>query len=251
MRHTAARRRHAMRLMNRRSRGRPQLGRRSTMPHRRRGPATIRCRGARVCIVGNGPSADGKGAEIDAYDFVVRTSVFQRAVKGAGKKLNAWCWNGNPKTCPGLVTAPKGNYETWWSVHASYRTLYKKFLKHARKVAKGHGPVQVMSERLWHELKRTVRCHPSTGLSAIGYALERFKPKVLALYGFDATIRGEPNFRDAHPVVPWRVAKAGHVCGHNLKLEKQLIGALMRDGGWLGKRWGTKVVWPAKPRSVK
>ena len=74
---------------------------------------------------------------------------------------------------------------------------------------------------------------------------------MLALYGFDATMRGAPGWGDAHPSLPWRVAKGGYVCGHNLLLEKRILRQLMKNGTWMGRRCATKVVWPARPKAVK
>lgn len=232
----------------RRRRGRPERPQRVRGPRpKRRIAAAAPCSNLRVCVVGNGPSAEGKGAEIDAYDFIVRTSIFPLALRGAGTKLDAWCWNGNPRICPRSMQPPAGRYETWLSVHTSYRKVYKKYLRHASTLAKKHGVVRMVPERLWNAMRSAVRCHPSTGFAAVAYVLEHLKPKVLALYGFDATVRGAPGWGDAHKTLPWRVAKGGYVCGHNLLLEKRIIRQLMKTGTWLGRRYGTKVVWPARP----
>jgi hypothetical protein len=245
MRHSPTRKRAQRELHERRNR---KLRRRS----RRGGTVSMGpCGNLRVCVVGNGPSAEGNGEAIDGHDFVVRTSIFPLALRGAGTKLNAWCWNGAPKTCPKRMSVPPGRYETWLSVHTSYRKLYKQFLRHANRLARKHGPLRVMSERTWIAMRAAVRCHPSTGFAAVAYALEHLRPKTLTLYGFDATRKGAPGWGDARKTIPWRVAKAGHVCGHNLLLEKQLLYRLMKRGEWFGMRCKTKVVWPARPKGAK
>ena len=51
----------------------------------------------RVCVVGNGPSAQGKGEIIDAADFVVRIKAFWcHGAEDAGSKIDALAWYGFP-----------------------------------------------------------------------------------------------------------------------------------------------------------
>ena len=57
-----------------------------------------------VAIVGNGPTANGKGNEIDAADFVVRLKAFwAHGPVDAGRHLDALCWYGGMN---GWDTAP-------------------------------------------------------------------------------------------------------------------------------------------------
>lgn len=205
-----------------------------------------------VCIVGNGPSAEGKGDAIDKWDFVVRTSVFPLALKNAGSKINAWCWNGSPRVCPKRMPVPAGKYEMWLAVHTSYRTCYEGFKRHTQRLAKGHGPMRMVPKTVWDVMRKAVKVHPSTAFSAIAFTLEHLRPKYIVLYGFDATKKGASGWGDANKTgVPWRVTKGGHVCGHNMKLEKQLVYRLMKRGIWLGFPCKTKVIWPSWPKGAK
>jgi hypothetical protein len=51
----------------------------------------------RIAIVGNGPSAAGKGAEIDGHDMVIRMTTFPVCgALDAGRKINVYAWFGIP-----------------------------------------------------------------------------------------------------------------------------------------------------------
>ena len=199
-----------------------------------------------IAIVGNGPSGDGMGAEIDACDFVVRTGIFPLSSKNAGVKLDAWCWNGSPKNCPGKHPPPEGDYETWFSVNTRYRKLYQSFWEHAMKMAKEHGPIRAISSAGWARLCRFTHFHPSTGIAAVALAIESLRPQTITLFGFDATHPDNPGWGDANPTIPWH-----DPCGHDFAAEKHILGDLLTKKMWLGNPCSMELIWPARPRAVK
>lgn len=198
----------------------------------------------RVCIVGNGPSAEGKGAEIDACDFVVRLRDWQRcAAEHAGSKISAhayygpWSeWEHTPAQCehwwtqcPEQIMRQGEAGQVKWDFFAEY--------------ASGHLVRWLMNSQ-WRELQKHLGADPSTGFVSIAMALWVYpETEELVLYGFDSTTPDRPHFFDAREEGKMGCAYVVH---HSIVEEKQAI-ARIRDGVWLGKPIATTLTWPDMP----
>jgi hypothetical protein len=209
----------------------------------------------KVCIVGHGPSAKDKAAEIDACDYVVRMcGWFKTGQENTGTKLNAYAWFGTWEHIPPEEYA-KAFFCHWFTLP----------LSRCCPPHEGHGghwdivvansvlrPIRHVPEYLWqHEaaaLHMEQRCKrdevpPSTGFTAIDMALRILPVTELVLYGFDATTQDRPGWGDNNP--QWRDDGP-----HDLAAEKRLIARLADNGEWLGEKFGVKVVWPDRPEGV-
>ncbi|MHC4867290.1 MAG: hypothetical protein ACYTEX_24720 [Planctomycetota bacterium] len=200
----------------------------------------------RLCIVGQGPSAEGKYEEIDSCDFVVRIKSFwKHGADRAGRRLDALAsygdWGGW-KDAPSWVTG--GDHEYWLT-----QTVLQ---------IKGHPNetawqrLEFVSQRLklrcmrwlpvdlWRRAEGRLGSHPSTGFVSVCMAMEIKRPDELVLYGFDSTLPGRPNYGDArHPDPNDRHS-------HDVLEEKRAIAEILR-GTWLGKPTSTKLIWPDMP----
>jgi hypothetical protein len=200
----------------------------------------------RVCIVGQGPSAEGRGREIDACDFVVRMKAFWlRGAENAGEKIDAWAWYGytGPEAdgVPVEFSGPRGTEH--WFTHCRQQVqnnpdTHCKRLEDARMLA-GSNPFHQLPDGLWGRAKQHLNRHPSTGLVTVCMALDHFPDDELVLYGFDSTTPDKPNYQDARgrPVEP---------AGHNTLAEKLAIAEISR-GTWLGKPTAATLTWPDMP----
>jgi len=208
----------------------------------------------RACVVGNGPSAARRGAEVDACDFVVRCTWFPLMFPdgGAGRRLDAWAWFGSTLQSGRMGGAPEGGYEVWFTLPLSRCSVVAKGhagdLVNAVRLA-GARPISVVTEERWDlearglsALSERPWCAPTTGLTAVDMALAR-SPDELLLVGFDATVPGRPGWGDARPVSPWR-SDAG---GHDLLAGKRALYELLEGGRWLGRPCRTKLIWPDAP----
>ena len=201
----------------------------------------------RISVVGNGPSAKGRGAEIDAADFVVRINHFERiAAEDCGRKLSAWARYGNTEvpapradqqceiwyTLPPSRTAGRITPSTNWG-HLDYEVEAANWRKmicipewsyqvEAEAIAQG-GPFR----------------GPSTGFTAVDMSIMRAGPGgVVALYGFDAVTPDRPGWDEARGGKSWPAQVA-----HDFPREKALFAELRDKGVWLGHPCAVKLEW--------
>lgn len=197
----------------------------------------------RVCVVGQGPSAEGKGAEIDRCDFVVRMMAFwQWGAKHAGIRTNALALFGWGH----WLERPPLKCEFWythcWAQMSIQDAVGWQRLEFLTRVADLQ-PIRWLPERLWHRLADHIDAHPSTGMVAVAMALEILKPAELVLYGFDSTLPDRPNYADARRPMRPRDLRAPP---HDVLAEKRAI-AEIAEGRWLGEPCEVKLTWPDKP----
>lgn len=200
----------------------------------------------KLCVVGNGPSAEGKGKEIDACDFVVRMRDFWHcAAVNAGTRINAHSYFGWWDNCH---EDPWKGFEHWFS-HCPAQLLGRgengwRALCFVNERAAGQ-PIRWLLNSRWDQMRGYLDgAHPSTGFVTITMALDRFvsRPCELVLYGFDSTAPDKPNFfdaREANKAEPYQVQ-------HEILREKRAIYEL-RNGVWLGQKRDVKLTWPDKP----
>lgn len=205
----------------------------------------------KLCIVGQGPSAKGRGREIDACDFVVRMKAFWAyGAEDAGDKISAWAWYGyaGPKgdAVPKEAIASRvpGGTEHWFT-HCRQQVIDNLKTHPARFddaiYASGGDPFHQLPDDLWGRAEQYLDRHPSTGFVAICMALDRFPDAELVLYGFDSITPARPNFWDARG----GVRHEGKL-PHRVDLEKRAI-AEIRDGTWLGRPTAATLTWPDMP----
>lgn len=196
-----------------------------------------------VCVVGNGPSADGRGADIDACDFVVRLKGWwNRAAADAGSRIDAWAWYGCQEGCR---DKPEFTCEHWFTHSPKQTQKHDTATRRARRkwfdrYAEGQ-PVHVLTNEQWTRLRASTGRDPSTGMVAIGMAIERFPDCHLHLYGFDSTTTVRPNFCDA------RGPKVMDDPHGQIREKRQF--RLIVLGEWLGKPTKVTLTWPDMPRA--
>lgn len=196
----------------------------------------------RIAVVGNGPSANGLGKEIDRCDMVVRAGQFKQAFPKdqAGKKLSAWAWPGYPKN-NNLVPKGKG-YCIWvtcpWGWHKGPVRR-----KNVLAVANRQGlhisamplPQYLYVRKYLNRLAKDGKdLAPTTGILAVHMAVAT-RPKEILLAGHDAIKPGTPGWRYADG----RKLSAGP---HRMGLEKELLKELF-EGSWLGNDSDILVDW--------
>lgn len=211
-------------------------------------------REVRVCIVGQGPSAEGKGAEIDACDFVVRIKAFWEYGAGdTGRSVDAIAtygdWNGwrpmpdwvQPKEywftqCPSQVEQHEMTQERGHSL-AHHRLSF--IVKQADGAA-----IRWLTDKRWKRLCEVVGSHPSTGFVAVAMAMWILAPAQLLLVGFDSVDPDLPNFWDA------RHATTQSSIAHNMASEKKRLRELVTRWTWLGTRTATDATWLEMPEAL-
>jgi hypothetical protein len=210
-----------------------------------------------MCIVGNGPSACGKGDEIDACDFVVRMSGWWRSGPGdSGRRLDAYAWFGAQEQCEVPEEYAFSAFEHWMTLPV------QRCWPHTTPTGVQHGgqwsnvaekatlrPIRWVTQAMWnHELAmltllsktKTPEAPPSTGFTAVDMAIHLYQPTEILLYGFDATTKDRDGWSDNNP--QWTDNGP-----HDLHLEKQLIHKLAAEGVWINGPCGVKVTWPDDP----
>ncbi len=199
----------------------------------------------KLCVVGNGPSAKGQGAEIDACDFVVRIKAWwAHGAEDAGEKIDAWAWYGDE---PRLVEpAPVLNCEHWLTLCNQQMSAWadpdELIAGFKRQMARR--PIENrMTRRLWDSVWVQACEHldrePSTGFVAVAMAIQAFDPDSLLLIGFDSLTADQPNYDNARH-------KWGFVTQHHFDTEKRAM-AEIRNGTWLGEPIETKLEWIGEP----
>lgn len=205
-----------------------------------------------IAIVGNGPSAARRGAEIDACEFVVRCNNCNHMGAGAGVRIDALAWFGDRS---GPCTLPLGVYEHWLTLppsrlfppHDEHKGTWQKI----HEAASGVAPIRWITDWQWQlEVAALVRAPgagfegrqwipPTTGLTAVHLALLGLRPRRLCLYGFDATVPAAQGY-DAGT---W----SHH---HDFAGEKAILAALRDHAMWLGQplpHADCEVIWPDAP----
>jgi len=197
----------------------------------------------KVCIVGQGPSAEGRGKEIDACDFVVRLKEFWRfGAVNSGTRIDAWAWYGVAYSSE--PAAPPSDCEHW-VVHsmAGFCEREKRYgdgfdrLKRVGAVRNG-GVLRVIPGRVLKALTAYLGRFPSTGIRAVAMAMEVLEPDTLVLVGFDAATPLGMSCSDAR-------GEPGPAC-HDLLTEKLALTKL-ETGTWLGKPCRTAIEWLSRP----
>ncbi len=201
-----------------------------------------------VCIVGNGPSAKGHGAEIDACDFVVRMKAFwSRGAENAGEKIDAWAWFGltEPKDAD-HVPAEKVPEHVPPHVRHWFTDCMEQIGKDRQDrvvLAAGLSPMPLyhISNAMRNRAARYLHSHPTTGFLTICMALDLYPSCELVLYGFDGLASDQPNYNDARGILPVNICD-----GVDMVAEKRAIAELL-DGQWMGKPSQVKLTWPDMP----
>jgi hypothetical protein len=165
---------------------------------------------ALVAVVGNGPSAAGLAADIDAHDFVIRINWFQiQAAQSTGTKLSAWVFMGNPVD-PADATPPLGDYEIWYT-----RIPYELPGLLLAITTAANRQIRFLTEKENAALASILNAEPSSGIRAVKMAINRFHTSRINVYGFDCTTPEHPTtWKDAgegNPgTFPWRKTNLPH-----------------------------------------
>jgi len=197
----------------------------------------------RYALVGNGPSAAGCGAEIDAHDRVVRFNAFPISqAADAGRRLDVWVWFGWLDYLARMGGAPRGEYQVWMPLPLSCcgsggvgdaaRIIEQARGRRIRWVSEAwrRGEVSFLGGR-----------DPSSGFTAVDMAIRLGGATEITLYGFDAVAPDRPGFHDARGPFPF-IGTA-----HPWRAEKRAYADLAARGLWMGERWPVRVRWPSRP----
>ena len=194
----------------------------------------------RVCIVGNGPSAEGHGAEIDACDFVVRIKAFWvYGAENVGQRCDAVATYGDWRA---WRQQPPFSGEYWISQtlkQIEENSVGWERLAFISRIANLQ-PLRWLPQPMWDSLLQQIGSHPSTGIVAVCMGLAIIQPDELLLYGFDGTTPDKPNYHDARRPNP------NDPHAHDQLAEKRAIAELL-DGQWMGEPSRVKLTWPDMP----
>ncbi len=196
----------------------------------------------RICIVGNGPSAKGHGAEIDDCDFVVRLKAYwHHSALDTGSKTNAIAWFGSQRNLWWETTIQPVEHWRTWSDRQYDEALpaWKKAREFFHYTAFGL-PVMVLDYAHWRHAANYLDRFPSTGFIAVMMAIARWPECNLLLTGYDSTIEGRPDYYDARNPNP----DAPHP--HDVLTEKRAMAKLLKSE-WLGDPCGVKLEWLHMP----
>jgi hypothetical protein len=192
----------------------------------------------KVCVVGNGPSAKGKGSVIDACDFVVRIKQYWTfGAEGVGDKIDAWAWYGAavatekaPVACEHWITQSMYEYAQREWKHDDGAIRLERITSLRR-----DGVLRFIHHNVVCDLSQHLGAFASTGLRAIAMALTT-QPDELVIAGFDAIADDDMDARDGQHRPP---------C-HDMRAEKRLLCEL-EDGRWLGEPSRTRLRWLDPP----
>lgn len=202
-----------------------------------------------VAIVGNGPTAAGKGREIDRCDFVVRLKAYWAyGALDAGDHVDAVCWYGVDDGCFEMVDFR--DVEFWVTQEP------RLFRGDCEGVPGSERLEQIVKAAQWNVIRwmpTELFCRsdayigrsPTTGFTAINMALHVLQPREIHLFGFDATTRDGPNSDDARRRIPDEM----YTEYHDMLAEKRVIAELF-VGKWLGEPCGTRLVWHEMPEAL-
>ena len=192
----------------------------------------------RVCIVGQGPSAEGRGTEIDACDIVVRMKEFWNCgASDAGEKTDVVAYYGGSAAC-----AQEYGKEHWMTHNPArlikLETMGRRRIETFVNWANGR-PIVWLDDDYWQRMHDYLNRDPSTGFVACGMAIRRYPGCRLVLYGFDSTTVDRPNYWDAQQLAKKKVA-------HCVMAEKLAIAEIFK-GRWLGEKTAVTLNWPDMP----
>lgn len=197
----------------------------------------------RVAVVGNGPSAIGCGAEIDACDFVVRCRSFWDRTKDVGEKTNAVGWFGSWEDDP--FRPIDGEH---WFTHCAKQVGWLpcggdgverlgRFFDAS--VGKDR---RMLSDASWEKAVKFLGSHPSTGFIVVQMAMELLKPDELHLFGYDGSF-GTFGHGAGDPI------PLDQQNSHDMVSEKMALMDML-DGTFLGEQIQCKVKWHNPPDVV-
>lgn len=207
-----------------------------------------------VCIVGHGPSLKTArlGKEIDACDVVVRLkncSMLLAEPQNYGKRTDVMC--SSTEVMHHLHKIPAKEY---WGYPKKGHYNQASVWQLSRKV--GFAPVHVPLEvvNLWNEFFRSLGAkhqNVSTGVGALIIALDRYKPEVVYLAGFDKI--WSPETEGYQCTVPTLFNAGGTKdTGHDWGMELTLLSYLAAHyGSRIADLAGLHDVQPSGLRTVR
>ena len=194
----------------------------------------------RVCVVGSGPSAENRGTDIDACDFVVRLkSWWAHGAENAGERIDAWAWFGADRDTAHPI--PTMQCEHWFTICTAMAPDWPELgtqLDAFRRESEGQIR-HYLDGGTWSRAKGSIGSNPSMGFTAVAMAIDIFQPAELLLVGFDSTTPGKPGFDNA------RRQTHDHET-LDYKKEKQLF-AELHHGTWLGRPIDVQLEWIGEP----
>ena len=218
-----------------------------------------------VGIVGNGPSATGRGSEIDACDFVIRQNAWvTEAALNAGNKVSALVgfFGEKNKAHPAHMTGSPGvevppwlaerrDWELWSHIPGEcFRAAPTREAvgdwKWLLNTADGRA-IRMFRLAPFNRLFDYLHAHnpsakyPSLGLTCIGMVVD-LNPSAVHLWGYDSVGYGYPGY-DLAQKQNQRDAKEFH----NYVTEKQLIAELVDKKTWCGKPVNFDTTWHHRP----
>jgi hypothetical protein len=182
-----------------------------------------------VCIVGHGPSLEGKalGKFIDEHECVIRMSdcAWQNE-KDYGKRSDIIVFTSGPSH-KYLLSCPIPRKEYWhYMISESHRKSYKMNGKHTR----------IVNPYIHYHIPKLKEHHLSRGAASFLIALYLYTPECINLAGFDAIQNGEYN-KNHHPKEMERWLNEKRVQNtHDWQGEKELIERLAEEKA-------TKINW--------
>ncbi len=203
----------------------------------------------KVCIVGNGPSAEGHGPEIDASDFIVRMKAFWLfGAVDSGERCDAWAWFGetDPRRAEAVPEADIDNVgarEHWFTQCNLQIPETKRYRLELAQRFSDVARWRQISDTLWKRMRAHLGRFPSTGITAVAMAIDLLPVDELLLFGFDGTTPDKPNYHDARRPNP------NDPHAHDQLAEKRAIAELL-DGQWLGEPSKVKLIWPDMPELI-
>ena len=198
----------------------------------------------RVCVVGQGPSAEGMGREIDACDVVVRIKNFwEWGAQDSGEKCDVWAQYGGIDLPSGVAAS-----EHWFTIcphqlesHGKAADLISSFNRNAA----GHS-IRWLDDERWMQARAYLLSHPTTGFVCVLMALQTWPDAELHVHGFDSMQPDGPNYYDARAPVDHK----GVVWPHDMAGEKRAI-AEIYGGRFLGNPTSATLVWPHPPAGIR
>lgn len=180
-----------------------------------------------ICIVGHGPSLKGAklGEKIDQCDKVIRLKncyTLLAEPKDYGRRTDVMC-----ATTEVLYNLSKVNADEYWGHPKKGEYNKAGVWQLERKTGKSvYIPTELCN--LWNAAFRELGAnHPnvSTGLAALIIGLERFRPEVAYLAGFDKVLNPETEGYECTVPTPWNDGGKKDT-GHDWNKEKELLGYL-------------------------
>lgn len=212
--------------------------------------------GKSVAIVGNGPSGNNQGQEIDACDFVVRQKRWlTQGPVNAGSKVSAVCAFDDQLEMTTEMESSR-DWEIWCNIparcfQAEPTEKDPASWKWLLCTAAGRGIRLLRMDSLGAMTKSIKEIDPSwehiphvtLGTCCLSMAID-MQPKEIHIWGYDRTGYGRTND-------DWAQQKFDlpqDMLYHNHLAEKILISKLADEGTWCGKPCESKLFWHGRPR---